>query len=422
MAESKSAEGNGSGAGTSHGAASGRGREGPGPASADLAPTSSRAPRVPLGRADPAAAGLDVERLDDLAKLIERHLAEGRYPGCQIAIARHGKLLVDRSFGDARLAPAAVPAGDETLWLLYSNTKILIATALWRLADQGAFGFSDRMSDHVSEFSRHGKRDITILQLITHQGGFPNAVVPAAVWHDSDLLRRTVSDFTLEWTPGTRVQYHALSAHWVLAVLIERLTGRDFRSHVTEAVLEPAGLDRELFMSLPPSEDRRVSDMHVASEGGPQWLEDSNNETWRRGGAPGGGAYGTARGMAALYQMMLAGGEFNGRRLVSPRMLGYAIRNHTGERPDLFMGMPMHRGLGPHLRGTSENIRGLGAMASPRVFGHGGVGSSYCWGDPDSGVSFAYLTNLRAGEPWHTERLDRICNLVHSAILPAASD
>ena len=81
--------------------------------------------------------------------------------------------------------------------------------------------------------------------------------------------------------------------------------------------------------------------------------------------------HGTARAMAALYQMMLAGGELNGTRIVSPRTLQYAIRNHTGDRIDEFMGMPMHRGLGPHLRGTTENIRGLGATAHPTAFGHG---------------------------------------------------
>ena len=75
--------------------------------------------------------------------------------------------------------------------------------------------------------------------------------------------------------------------------------------------------------------------------------------------------YGTARAMAALYQMMLAGGELNGTRIVSPRTLQYAIRNHTADRVDEFMGMPMHRGLGPHLRGTTASIRGLGAFASP---------------------------------------------------------
>ena len=76
----------------------------------------------------------------------------------------------------------------------------------------------------------------------------------------------------------------------------------------------------------------------------------------------------------------------------------------------------MHPGLGPHVRGTTDTIRGLGSLASPRTFGHGGVGSSYCWADPDSGVSFAYLTNGRVPDPWHSARLDTVSNLVHSAI------
>lgn len=386
----------------------------------------SVAPGFVLDRAEPADVGLDPARLDDLCRLVAAQIAEGRYPGCQLAVARDGKLVLDRSFGQARLGNAAMAAGDDTLWLLYSNTKVLVATALWRLADRGAFSFSDRLSDHVPEFGRHGKRDITILQVITHQGGFPNANIPPAVWHDRELLGLTVADITLEWAPGTRVQYHALSAHWALAVLINALTGEDYRDHIRRNVIEPLGLEGELSMSLSPADDGRVSDMHLAGEAGeaPIWLEDSNNEAWRRGGAPGGGAYGTARGMAALYQMMLAGGVVpnsgkaaGGRRLVSPRMLAYALRNHTGDRRDEFMGMPMHRGLGPHLRGLTDNIRGLGALAAPEVYGHGGVGSSYCWADPTSGVSFAYLTNLRAADPWHSERLDRVSNLVHSSIL-----
>ena len=146
-------------------------------------------------------------------------------------------------------------------------------------------------------------------------------------------------------------------------------------------------------------------------------LAESNSNTWRRSGAPGGGGYGTARGMAALYQMMLGGGELNGVRVLSPRMLAYAIRNHTGDRVDDYMGMPMHRGLGPHLRGMTATVRGLGAIASPKAFGHGGVGTSYCWGDPDSGVSFAYITNNRLPDPWHSERLDVVSTLVHASII-----
>ena len=95
----------------------------------------------------------------------------------------------------------------------------------------------------------------------------------------------------------------------------------------------------------------------------------------------------------------------------------YAIQNYTGDRVDEFMGMPMHRGLGPHLRGHSPGIRGLGSLAHPLTFGHGGVGTSYCWADPSSGLSFAYITNARVPDPWHSVRLDQVSNLVHAAII-----
>jgi len=374
--------------------------------------------RYPLSAAKPADHGIRPEPIERLASLIERHIAEGRYPGAQIALARHGRLLIERSFGQARTTPAPMPAANDTLWLLYSNTKVILATALWKLAEQGAFRFTDRLSAHVPEFARHGKKDVTILQVITHQGGFPNAVLAKEGWTDHARMKESVCDFTLEWAPGTKVVYHGLSAHWALAVLIEAITGEDFRDHVRESIITPLGLDHDLFMGLPPAEDGRVSDMHEPDPSGQgvRLLAESNTPVWRRAGAPGGGAYGTARGMVALYQMMLAGGRLNGVRLLSPRMLAYAIRNHTGDRVDEYMGMPMHRGLGPHIRGTTATIRGLGAIAPANAFGHGGVGTSYCWGDPDSGVSFAYITNNRIPDPWHSDRLDVVSTLVHSAI------
>jgi CubicO group peptidase (beta-lactamase class C family) len=155
-----------------------------------------------------------------------------------------------------------------------------------------------------------------------------------------------------------------------------------------------------------------------AQDGGRQVrLTEQNSPEARRAGSPGGGGYATARAMAAFYQMLLEGGQLGGTRLLSPRTIAYVTRNYTGDRVDGYMGMAMHRGLGPHLRGTTETIRGLGSLASPRTFGHGGVGSSYCWADPDSGVSFAYLTNSRVPDPWHSARLDRVSNLVHASIV-----
>jgi CubicO group peptidase (beta-lactamase class C family) len=147
-----------------------------------------------------------------------------------------------------------------------------------------------------------------------------------------------------------------------------------------------------------------------------QLRPESTDRVWQMAGVPGGGAYGTARGMVALYQMMLQGGRLGDVQLLAPRTLDYAIRNHTADRVDEFMGMPMHRGLGPHLRGSTAGIRGLGSLAHPLTFGHGGVGTSYCWADPHSGISFAYITNARVPDPWHSKRLDQVSNLVHAAM------
>ena len=383
-------------------------------------PTFALQQVFPCPESDLESLGFRKGQIDRLIALIERHIAEKRYPGCQIALARHGKLALYRSFGNAVTDPKPRAAADDTLWLLYSNTKVVTAVTLWALAERGLFSFSDRIADHVPAFAKNAKGNITVLQTITHQAGFPNAVVAKDAWADHKRLREVVCDFPLEWTPGSKVHYHGLSAHWTLGVLIEAVTGKDFRDVIRETVAEPLGLGRELFVGLPEAEFARAADMHEPLPGGEGMRRDAdaNSAEWRKGGAPGGAGYGTARAMAALYQMMLAGGELNGTRIVSPRTLQYAIRNHTADRVDEFMGMPMHRGLGPHLRGTTANVRGLGAFASPGAFGHGGVGTSYCWGDPESGVSFAYVTNNRIPDPWHSKRLDLVANFVHSAILP----
>ncbi|MFN8559113.1 MAG: serine hydrolase domain-containing protein [Dehalococcoidia bacterium] len=97
-----------------------------------------------LPAADPAALGLDPERLERLLALIERHVSDGRYPGAQVAVARHGRLAALRTFGRARVAPKPVPAGDDTLWLLFSQTKVLTAATVWTLVEQGMVRFADR--------------------------------------------------------------------------------------------------------------------------------------------------------------------------------------------------------------------------------------------------------------------------------------
>jgi CubicO group peptidase (beta-lactamase class C family) len=396
-----------------------------------------------LPSSDADMLGFARKPLEQLDRLIRRHIEEERYPGCQIALARDGKLALYRSYGHARVEPHRVPAGDDTLWLLFSNTKVLTMAAVWSLVEDGTLSFSDRVADHIPEFARHGKDEITIFQLATHQGGFPSATVSREAWADHARMRREICDFPLEWPPGSKLHYHPRSAHIVLAMVLEAVTGSDFRDVIatwqvprvrlgdaahpetysalwigidgnSSASVEQLGLSRELFVGVPREQQTRCADIH-APPGSDAPGEDS--AAFRAAGLPHGGGYGTARAMAAFYQMMLGGGRLGDLRVFSRRMIEYVTRDFTADRPDEYMnGIPMHRGLGPHLRGPGERTRGLGGIASPGTYGHGGVGSSYCWADPASGVSFAYITNFVAPDPWHSARMDRVSNLVHAAI------
>src|SRR6185503_8559539 len=92
--------------------------------------------RPTLPQVDPAAEGVDPERLERLYGGIEGHIAEGWYPGGQVALARRGKLLAQRSFGQARVTPASRHATADSLWLLYSQTKVVTAAAIWVLVEQ----------------------------------------------------------------------------------------------------------------------------------------------------------------------------------------------------------------------------------------------------------------------------------------------
>ena len=363
-----------------------------------------------LPSASLAELGLAIRPVEHLDALIRGHIAEGRYPGAQIALARHGRLALFRTYGNAKTEPASVAATDDNLFLLFSQTKVLTSAAVWTLVEEGKLSFMDKVADHIPEFSARGKAEITLHQVMTHTGGFPSADISQATWTDHAKMRAEVADFSLEWTPGTKLQYHGRAAHTVQAMVIEAVTGEDYRDVIRKRVIAPLGLDREIFVGVPGEEQPRCADTY-----GPEARD--NSAAFKAAGLPSGGGYATARGMATFYQMLMNKGRLGDVRLFSPRLIEYVSRNHTDEMPDAAMtGIPMHRGLGPHVRGGSARIRGLGTIGAPSTFGHGGVGSSYSWADPTSGVSFTYLTNFVSPDPWHSARLDRVANLVHAAI------
>ncbi len=368
----------------------------------------------------PEGVGIDPVALERLYLQIERHIAAGRYPGAAVALARHGKLVAARQFGVARQAAdgqEAVPASAETLWLLYSQTKPVLSSAIWQLVERGQLRWHDRVAEYLPEFAQGGKDAVTLFHLLTHQAGFPSANVGPEAWDDHALLREAVCNFALEWAPGSKVVYHGAASHWTQAALIEAVTEQDYRTYVREQITAPLGL-QHLWIGVPDVLHEQVAYIYQPDADGTQIaIAEANTPAHWRAGIPGGGGYATPIDLVTFYQMLLGLGELGGVRILSPRTVQYATRNHTEERIDEAMGMPMHRALGVHVRGATPTIRGLGSTAASTVFGHGGVGSSYSWADPETGVSFSYLTNSRSPEPWHSQRLDEIATLAHATVV-----
>ena len=217
-------------------------------------------PDYPLPSSNPQSLGFALKPLEHLDHLIRAHIEEGRYPGAQIALARNGQLALSRCYGDAKTAGQRASANSDTLFLLFSQTKVLTSSAVWALVEEGKLSFMDKISDHLPEFAARGKADITLHQVMTHQGGFPSGDVTQATWTDHTRMRAEVCDFSLDWTPGTRLQYHPRAAHLTQAMVIEAVTGQDYRDVIRDKVLTPLGLAGDMFVGVPASEQARCAD------------------------------------------------------------------------------------------------------------------------------------------------------------------
>jgi len=354
--------------------------------------------------AKPEDVGIDSEALEAVFARAKRDVDDGTLPSAQVAVARNGKLAGMRTFGSAVQGGEEKPATDETLYTIYSCTKAVVAAAIWQLLERDELGLAERVADIIPEFGTNGKDVVTVEQVLLHIAGFPRAPMSPKIWGDREKRLEAFSRWRLTWEPASKFEYHATSAHWVLAEILHRRTGCDFRDAIRERVTGAMGLD-ELFVGLPSEYDDRVAEVvHVTEPveppGGfgevtPQAILNFNAPENRAVGVPGGGGIASAAELAMFYQTLVNDGVApNGNRIVKPETIELATEVRTEGYVDL-MDVPVLRGLSIVIAGDdgNANMRGFGRVAGPRTFGHGGAGGQIGWGDPDSGISLGCVTN-----------------------------
>ena len=203
----------------------------------------------------PEDAGVDAEALEAVFARAKRDVDEGILPSAQVAVARNGKLAGMRTFGEAMQGGELRPATDDTLYCIFSCTKVVVASAVWLLFEEGLLRLDEKVADIIPEFGTNGKENVTVEQVMLHTGGFPLAPFAQDEWGDREKLLEAFSRWRLNWEPDTNWQYHATSAHWVLSEIIYRRTGIDYKTFIRERITEPMGLD-ELFVGLPEEQGR----------------------------------------------------------------------------------------------------------------------------------------------------------------------
>jgi CubicO group peptidase (beta-lactamase class C family) len=363
--------------------------------------------RMSMELVPPEEVGIDRRRLDLFLSRAQLEVDQGVLPSAQVAVARHGRLAAFETYGEAT---------NESRYILQSVGRTVVAVAVWKLLGDGLLELDERVADVIPEFATNGKDAVTVEQVLTHTAGFPFAPLGFPKLLERKSRLDAFARWRLDWPPGSRLQFHLTSAAWVIAELVERRTGSSFADYLGTEIVEPLGLG--LILPLPtdrydevlaaPVATDRTSDDQQVDPWGPWYLADPQVLA---GGEPSHSIVGSAADLALLFQALFHSGLWDEETVAD------AIRVRRSEAP-----------AGERLYGGSDEIANVGLFCmvsgtaggswtprtgSARTFGNRGAPCQLAFMDPETGTSFAFLTNgyPLAGYDYSLQGVNRIINI-----------
>jgi CubicO group peptidase (beta-lactamase class C family) len=278
-----------------------------------------------------------------------------------------------------------------------SMTKPITAMGVLMLVEEGKLGLDDPVAKFLTAFRDQTlatpsgpakpRRSVTVRDLLTHTGGLTGASPTPAGQPADTLGLAAMTDFygrqPLVSEPGAKWAYSNAGIN-TLGRIIEVVSGESYGDFVQRRFLEPLGMDSTSFwptaemvgrMATPYRKDKATGELVAA--GNSRFSEPLSDR--RRTAIPAGGLFSTAEDLTQLYQMILLGGELDGRRYLKAETLRLMATNQLGDLPKVSFAPGMHMGLGFHLvhapQGVTESL-------SPGSFGHGGAYGTQAWIDP----------------------------------------
>lgn len=390
-----------------------------------------------LTTTSPSAVGMSPTQLFNIDTIVEAEIGKKQLPGAVVLVGRQGKIVWRRAYGNRALEPQVEAMTTDTIFDLASLTKIVAtATSVMILVERGLIRLGDPVWRYIPEFAENGKRAITVEHLLIHRSG----LIADNDIRDYEQGPEKAMENIWRLAPlnevGSKMIYSDVN-FIVLAELVKRLSGKPVDQFARENIFEPLGMKDTGFNPvvtlkprIAPTEQRGGAEQNRTREGAAKEGATNQPEHWMRGevhdprsfllgGVAGhAGLFSTADDLAIYCQMILNGGEYQGRRILSPM----GVQRMTEARPSAGNGSDGNsRGLGWDVySGFSANRGDLFPIGS---FGHTGFTGTGLWLDPASKTFVVFLSNrvhpkLDSKKPADVSSLrGRVASVVAASIL-----
>lgn len=369
--------------------------------------------------AKPEEVGLSTERLKRVAELVQRHIAAGSFSGAVALVARNGKVGYHEAFGQMDLE-AKKPMVKDGIFAIMSMTKPIIGVATLMMLEEGKVHLQDPISKFIPEWKdmtvavsvpaapgargagpapaagaggRGGapdpryytvpvEREVQIRDILTHTSGvvsgtnsnFANRAVAAGPKETlADYIPR-LGKVPLEFQPGTRWAYSAAAGFDVLSRVVEVASGMPIDRFVKTRIFEPLEMKDTTYIA--PTGNPRLVKLYSRTADGlrPAQYPNFVNGIYFSGG---GGLFSTASDYAQFALMLANGGELNGKRLLSPRLVELMGSVFA---PDSLPGRPKGESYGLSVRVVNDPVA-RNSFLTEGSFGWSGAYGTHFWVD-----------------------------------------
>jgi CubicO group peptidase (beta-lactamase class C family) len=388
-------------------------------------PALPRIPGLPIASA--ASVGIAPDISSRIDAFMQRHIDAGNLTGGVTALARRGKLVHFAAHGQLDLE-AGTPMTHDRLFRMMSSGKPITGIALLQQIEAGKVSLEDRISKFIPELREFrvrvgdpmqppgasvqtvpANREITVRDLATHTSGLNGFLLDIPPDVPFTLAARVpyARNIVLDFQPGTRWAYSAVTGPDILARIVEITSGMSFDRYLRERIFEPVEMRDTAFnltarqrARVVPRYERKGAAWHRAADDNelavrllPRTAGPNPIATYFSGSF---GLFSTARDCLLFETMLLNEGAIHGRRVLRPESVALMRSNLVGNLYDGGVAYPGSKGTGfGILVRTILDPAACNCGRSKGVFGWAGAYGTTSWTDPLNQLVAVYLVQQR---------------------------